>query len=101
MSLYAFAGFWRPWEGDWIKDRNKNKTEVYAFLTCDPNPLVEKYHDKAMPVILHLDDCENWLTAVWPEAKKLQKPFPVKRFNTFVFLSISTITKTTKFRPFD
>ena len=75
-GLYAFAGIWRPWAGDWIKDRGEKKTNVYAFLTCDPNEIVKPIHPKAMPVILDQDDYETWLSADWKEAKGLQKPFP-------------------------
>lgn len=75
-ALYAFAGIWRPWDGDWIKDRGEDSSEVYAFLTTEPNPLVKKYHPKAMPVILHEDDYDTWLSADWQNAKKLQRPFP-------------------------
>ena len=76
--LYAFAGIWRPWEGDWLKDRDAPSSEVYAFLTTEPNALVEPIHPKAMPVILHKDDHEAWLTADWSDAKTLQKPFPAE-----------------------
>lgn len=60
----AFAGIWRPSEiGD-----------VFAFLTCAPNPLVAEYHPKAMPVILHPEDYPAWLAG--EEASKLAVPFP-------------------------
>ena len=75
-ALFAFAGIWRPWDGDWIKDRDDPQTDVYAFLTTDPNDIVKPHHPKAMPVILQEDDYETWLTAEWADAKKLQKPYP-------------------------
>ncbi|MCI5045461.1 MAG: SOS response-associated peptidase [Aquisalinus sp.] len=74
-ALYAFAGIWRPWERHWDKG-GIGEGHVFAFLTCDPNELVAPIHPKAMPVILSGDDYEAWLTAPWPEAKRLQKPFP-------------------------
>ncbi len=73
-ALYAFAGIWRPWERTWADKENAG--DVYAFLTTDPNELVKPHHPKAMPVILHPDDYEAWLTADWKEAKALQRPFP-------------------------
>ncbi len=77
-ALYAFAGIWRPWDGDWDKGRGAPTSEVYAFLTTEPNSLVRKHHPKAMPVILHPDDYDAWLTADWKVAKKLQAAFPAE-----------------------
>lgn len=66
LPVFAFAGIWRPTpEGD-----------VFAFLTCDPNPLVAAVHPKAMPVILHPEDEARWLTAPMAEALALAAPFP-------------------------
>lgn len=42
-TVGAFAGIWRASDGG----------NVFAFLTCHPNPLVGAIHPKAMPVILH------------------------------------------------
>ena len=47
----AFAGIWR-----WSEGRAR-----FAFLTCEPNPLVAPLHPKAMPVILQRDDYDRWL----------------------------------------
>lgn len=62
----AFAGIWRASE----------EGPVYAFLTCEPNPLVAPLHPKAMPVILQPDDYETWLTADYEDACALAQPFP-------------------------
>jgi putative SOS response-associated peptidase YedK len=62
----AFAGIWRATpEGN-----------VYAFLTCEPNPLIAPLHPKAMPVILAEDDYDTWLTADYDAACALAVPFP-------------------------
>ena len=50
--------------------------KLFAFLTCEPNPLVAPLHPKAMPVILHQEEYTTWLTAEWAEARKLVQPFP-------------------------
>lgn len=69
--IFAFAGIWRP-VGD---------EAAYAFLTTgyegDPaTHVVGAIHPKAMPVILHDDDYERWLTAPVEDALRLAVPFP-------------------------
>lgn len=60
----AFAGIWRPTaEGD-----------AFAFLTCEPNPIVAPIHPKAMPVILMPDDYAAWMDGA--PAAELAKPLP-------------------------
>jgi putative SOS response-associated peptidase YedK len=49
---------------------------VFAFLTCEPNPLVAPLYPKAMPVVLHPGDYDRWLDAEWDDASKLVEPFP-------------------------
>lgn len=60
----AFAGIWRL----------SSEGNFYAFLTCEPNPLVAPIHPKAMPVILHPHDYDRWLTG--DEVLDLAAPFP-------------------------
>jgi len=64
--IFSFAGIWRPTaEGN-----------CYAFLTCEPNPLVAPIHEKAMPVILHPEDYDRWLDGEADSACSLAAPFP-------------------------
>jgi putative SOS response-associated peptidase YedK len=60
----AFAGIWRP----------STEGNAFAFLTCEPNPLVAPIHPKAMPVILHPQDYDLWLTG--NNVLDLAAPFP-------------------------
>ncbi|MEP2988476.1 MAG: SOS response-associated peptidase family protein [Parasphingorhabdus sp.] len=60
----AFAGIWRE------SDAGK----VFAFLTCEPNPLVAPLHPKAMPVILDEENYNGWLSGANPE--EFAKPYP-------------------------
>ena len=62
--LSAFAGIWRA----------SDEGNVFAFLTCEPNPLVRPVHPKAMPVILQPDDYDRWLAG--DDAEALAVPFP-------------------------
>lgn len=70
QPIACFAGVWRP-----LGDPDENK-RAYAFLTCEPNPLVGAVHPKAMPVILQPDDHARWLTAPIADAIGLAAPFP-------------------------
>ena len=64
--LFAFAGVWRPTE----------QGKAFAFLTCEPNPLVAPIHAKAMPVILHPEDYDTWLDGEVATACELAQSFP-------------------------
>lgn len=64
--LFAFAGVWRP-----IEDG-----KTYAFLTHEPNPLVEPIHASAMPVVLHPEDYDGWLDGEVASACSLAQPIP-------------------------
>jgi putative SOS response-associated peptidase YedK len=62
----AFAGIWRMSEG----------AKRFAFLTCEPNPLVAPLHPKAMPVILQREDYDKWLDGETESVCALAQPFP-------------------------
>lgn len=64
--IACFAGVWRP----------TATGAVYAFLTCEPNPLVGAVHPKAMPVILHPEDFDRWLSSPIADALELAAPYP-------------------------
>ncbi len=63
--ISAFAGIWRY---------DENVGATFAFLTCEPNPLVKDVFPKSMPVILHPDDYDRWLSG--EAADRFQEPFP-------------------------
>ena len=78
---FFFAGIWREWTGDrgTIAKPDVGKHRLYAFLTTEPNGVVEPIHNKAMPVMLMTaKDVELWLTGTIEKALKLQKPAPDK-----------------------
>ncbi|MFC7739551.1 SOS response-associated peptidase [Roseomonas sp. GCM10028921] len=76
--LTFFAGIWVP---QWTSVRKVKEgevtTDLYAFLTTEPNAEVALIHPKAMPVILtQPDEMEAWMTAPWAVVKELQRPLP-------------------------
>lgn len=64
--IFAFAGIWRPTE----------RGKAYGFLTTEPNAIVAPIHPKAMPVILHDDDYEQWLSRSWDQLSGMVAPYP-------------------------
>lgn len=72
--VFAFAGIWRPLADDLFGSPGG----AFAMLTCAPNALVAAIHPKAMPVILHPEDHDRWLTAPLPEVLPLATAFPTQ-----------------------
>jgi putative SOS response-associated peptidase YedK len=64
--IFAFAGIWRPAE----------RGNAYGFLTTEPNTTVASIHPKAMPVILHDEDHDRWLTSPWDTVSDIVAPYP-------------------------
>ncbi len=75
--LAFFAGIWTRWTSVRKVKEGETTNDLFAFLTTEPNAIVEPIHDKAMPVILTKpDELEAWLTAPTVDALELQRPLP-------------------------
>src|SRR5260370_30804810 len=73
--LACFAGIWTDWTSVRKVQEGETTSDIFAFLTTEPNKLVGAYHPKAMPAILitkeEIDIC---MSEPAPVALKLQRP---------------------------
>ena len=71
---FAFAGVWNTFTGDYGGEHRELVTS--SIVTSTPNELTRETHPDRMPVILHPDDYEGWLTGNPDAAFALIRPFP-------------------------
>ncbi|MEY9199092.1 putative SOS response-associated peptidase YedK [Sinorhizobium fredii] len=69
---FALAGLWDTWRDP----ETDEDIRTFCVITCPANEMIAKIHDR-MPVILHGQDYERWLS---PEADpaELMRPFPAE-----------------------
>lgn len=69
---FALAAIWESWRDPELGEERR----TFSVLTCEPNALVAKIHDR-MPVILHPSDYARWLSDE-PDPGDLLRPFPAE-----------------------
>jgi putative SOS response-associated peptidase YedK len=76
--LAFFAGIWVPkWKSVRKLKEGEIETDLFAFLTTEPNTEVGAIHPKAMPVIFtKSEECEAWMAQPWEQARALQRALP-------------------------
>jgi putative SOS response-associated peptidase YedK len=70
---FAIAGFSDVW-----RKPERKRVESFTIITTEPNELVRPVHNR-MPVILRLEDEEQWLDVSrtpFAKAKSVLKPYP-------------------------
>jgi putative SOS response-associated peptidase YedK len=73
--LAFFAGIWTRWTSVRKVKEGETTNDLFAFLTTEPNKVVEAIHPKAMPAILTTaEEIDTWMSAPTEEALKLQRP---------------------------
>jgi putative SOS response-associated peptidase YedK len=74
--MAVFAGIWTNWTSVRKVKEGETTSDLFGFLTTEPNDVVGPIHPKAMPVMLtEAVEIETWLTAPVDEALRLQRPF--------------------------
>ena len=76
-ELFAFAGLWDRW-----KDPQGEALESCCIITCPPNELTARFHDR-MPVIIAPEDYETWLTGKPAQALALLRPYPAEQMRAY------------------
>jgi putative SOS response-associated peptidase YedK len=69
QEVFVFAGFWRP-----VGDDRRFTFATTGYLGDPDQHVVGKVHPKAMPVILHHEDLDRWLTAPSTTCSRCRRP---------------------------
>jgi putative SOS response-associated peptidase YedK len=78
--LTCFAGLWTNWTSVRKAKEGEVTSDIFAFLTCEPNAEVGRVHPKAMPVILTTqDERDAWLQAPWEGSQGASAPASRRR----------------------
>lgn len=89
-KYFSFAGLWDSWH----HPETNEKIYTYSIITCEPNNLLRKIHNKKkrMPVILHKENEHQWLdnTLTEDEIKSYLIPYPDDEMNAHTISRLVT-----------
>ena len=75
-KYFSFAGLWDSWH----HPETSETINTYSIITCEPNNLLRKIHNKKkrMPVILQKENEHRWIdnTLTKNEIKSFLTPYP-------------------------
>jgi putative SOS response-associated peptidase YedK len=72
-SPFGLAGLWENWR----RPGNEEWVRTFAVITTAANTLMSAIHDR-MPVILHAEDYDRWLSKTEPDPRELLVPYPAE-----------------------
>ncbi len=73
---FAMAGLWERWGGNGLE------LQTCTIITTDANSLLQPVHHR-MPVILHLDNLDDWLDPDRGRGTELLQPYPSEELTLF------------------
>lgn len=89
-KYFSFAGIWDSWHNK----ENDQTLYTYSIITCEPNNLLKKIHNrkKRMPVILTKDNEKGWInnTLSDNEITKYLRPYPDDEMEAYTISRLVT-----------
>lgn len=89
-KYFSFAGIWDIW----INTENNEKTYTYSIITCEPNNLLKKIHNKKrrMPAILSKVNEKKWLDNNLSDDEIISflKPYPDDEMEAYTISRLIT-----------
>ncbi len=89
-QLFSFAGLW----DEWTNPETSEKLFTYTIITCEPNNLLRKIHNKKkrMPVIIPRNKQQKWISNSLniDEIKDFLIPYPDEEMDAYTISRLIT-----------
>jgi putative SOS response-associated peptidase YedK len=89
-QLFSFAGIWEEWNNP----ETDEKFTTYSIITCEPNNLLRKIHNKKkrMPVIIPRERQDDWIdnSLNQDEIKSFLTPYPDEKMEAYTISRLIT-----------